>query len=97
MDEVYIQESYCSCILICKGPAKIPYTYILYFLAFINDFSQSAFIYPLEDKKNIYKTFFHFKAMAEYQIGNKLKVLRTDSDLEYLLKNFKNALEKEGI
>lgn len=50
-----------------------------YFLTFIDDFSRYIFVYILTHKNQVTETFLKFKNMAERQIGEKLKILRTDN------------------
>lgn len=43
-----------------------------YFLAFIEDFSRSTFLYPLKRKKDVLKMFIEFKSRVEVETGPKI-------------------------
>lgn len=49
-----------------------------YFIAYIDDFSNYAFVYILKSKDEVFEKFKVFKAEVECQIGQQLKRLRSD-------------------
>ena len=50
-----------------------------YVLTFIDDLSQYTFLYFLKQRSRFFEYFQEFKVFAEKQIGNFIKVLRTDN------------------
>ena len=53
--------------------------------------------YLLQHKGDTFATFVEWKALVERQSGRSLKVLRSDNGGEYVGRNFRDYLGKEGI
>ncbi|KAK4258396.1 hypothetical protein QN277_007851 [Acacia crassicarpa] len=68
-----------------------------YYITFIDDFSRKAWVYILKEKSEALDKFKEFKAMAEKQSGQYLKVLRTDRGGEYTSKLFEAFCREHGI
>src|SRR5690606_19654886 len=68
-----------------------------YFLTFIDDYSRKVFVYTLENKNQVKKTFESFKELVENQTGKRIKILRTDNGTEYINRDMSSFLEKSGI
>ena len=51
----------------------------------------------IKKKSEMIEVFSKFKSMVERKSGRKLKILRTDGDGEYVLKDLDMLCEKEGI
>ncbi|KMQ83144.1 copia-like retrotransposable protein, partial [Lasius niger] len=56
-----------------------------------------AVVYPLKDKTGVFDCFTKFQSRAERFLNSKILNLRTDNGLEYVHKEFKSFLEKQGI
>ena len=61
----------------------------LYFVTFINTFLQFVTVYPLKHKNEVLERFKEWKAEVENQLGDKVKVMRSDNSEEYNNKEFK--------
>ena len=62
------------------GPSPtVSYGGALYFLTFINDFSQKVSVYILKKKDDVFNVFKQFKTMVEKKIGKSIKCLRTNN------------------
>ena len=59
-----------------------------YFIFFIDNYFQKAWIYILKQKFDIFETFKKFKALIENEKGLKIKYLRSDNEEEYCFKEF---------
>ena len=68
-----------------------------YYVLFVDDFTKYSWLFPLKLKSEVYSIFVHFKAYVENLIGNKIKVLRTDSGGEFTSSMFKSFLLQHGI
>lgn len=68
-----------------------------YFLSFLDDFSNMAFLYFLNSKDQVLDNFKAFKNLMENQSNQKIKILRTDNGREFYGTNFNNFLIKRGI
>ena len=68
-----------------------------YVLTFIDDYSRYATIYFLTNKSNTFENFLRFKALVEWQTGNKLKTLCSDGGGEYSSHEFHDYLADNGI
>lgn len=68
-----------------------------YFVTFKDDFTRKLCIVLLKRKNEVFNKFISFKAMAEKQCGNKLKLLRSDGGGEYVSHEFHSYCDKEGI
>ena len=55
-----------------------------YYVIFIDDYSKRTWIYFLKTKGEVFSRFKEFKALVEKQTGRKIRVLRSDSDGEYI-------------
>ena len=55
----------------------------LYYVIYIDDFYKNTWLYFLKKKSEIFNKFKEFKDLLENQIGNKIKVLRTDNGGEF--------------
>ena len=68
-----------------------------YYVLFVDDFTKYNWLFPLKLKSEVYSIFVHFKAYVENLIGNKIKVLRTDSRGEFTSSMFKSFMLQHGI
>ncbi|KAL3612509.1 hypothetical protein D5086_003529 [Populus alba] len=69
----------------------------MYFILFIDDFSRMTWVYFLKTKSQALFMFKNFKSITETQSGQKIKVLRTDNEGEYILKEFNTFCLEAGI
>ena len=69
----------------------------LYFVTFIDDFSRFITVYPLKHKDEVFERFKEWKAEVENQLGEKVKVLRSDNGGEYKNKAFKAFAKNCGM
>ena len=69
----------------------------VYFLIFIDDYSQETWVYLLIQKYKEFSVFKIFKAMVEKEIGKHIKILRLDRGGEYMLTNFIDFCHLHGI
>lgn len=58
----------------------------LYYVTFINGFSNKTWIHLLKTKDEVIYKFHAFKVEVENLIGTKIKILRSDNDGEYTSK-----------
>lgn len=71
------------------GPVLVPSLgESLYYVSFINDFSRNMWLYFLKKKSEVFSKFKEFKDIVENQLGNKIKVLRTDNRGAFYGKEF---------
>ncbi|GBN73143.1 Retrovirus-related Pol polyprotein from transposon TNT 1-94 [Araneus ventricosus] len=70
---------------------------ISYFLSIIDDYTRKVHVYVMYNKKNVFKYFLQFKAMAERQLNRKIKRIRTDNGMEFISKEFTENLKSSGI
>lgn len=68
-----------------------------YLLTFIDDATRYATVYFLQHKSDTYETFVEFKTYVETQTGNKLKILRSDGEGEYVNDEMQQFLKNCGI
>ena len=68
-----------------------------YYVLLVDDFTKYNWLFPLKLKSEVYSIFVHFKAHVENLIGNKIKVLRTDSGGEFTSSMFQSFLLQHGI
>lgn len=68
-----------------------------YFLLLTDDYSRMSWVYFLKLKSETFASFKKFKALVENQVGNKVRVLRTDRGGEFLSQEFKVFCEENGI
>lgn len=68
-----------------------------YFITFIDEFTRMIWLYVIKQKSEALEVFKKFKAVAETQSGQKLKILRTDGGGEYTSKAFEEFCEAQGV
>ncbi|KAK8934943.1 hypothetical protein KSP39_PZI014634 [Platanthera zijinensis] len=68
-----------------------------YYITFTDDFSRKCWVYFLKEKAEALDKFREFKAMAEKEVGQPLKVLRTDRGGEYTSRLFDDYCREWGI
>ncbi|KAK8934097.1 hypothetical protein KSP39_PZI014574 [Platanthera zijinensis] len=68
-----------------------------YYITFTDDFSRKCWVYFLKEKSEVFDKFREFKAMAEKESGQPLKVLRTDRGGEYTSRLFDSFCKENGI
>jgi hypothetical protein len=61
-----------------------------YFMLVIDDFSRLTWVSFLREKSDVFEKFKKFKALAENQIGRKLKAIRSDRGGEFMSNISKN-------
>ena len=61
-----------------------------YIITFIDDYSRKIWIYFLQEKSEPFVVFKSYKAHVEKEVGNPIKVLRTDHGGEYNSHEFAN-------
>ncbi|KAM2157872.1 hypothetical protein ACFX1X_041870 [Malus domestica] len=66
-------------------------------LFIVDDFSKYSWFFPLKSKSDVFSTFVVFKSYVENLLGNKIKVLRSDSGGEFTRTSFASFLSKHGI
>ena len=69
----------------------------MYYVIFVDDFSQKCWIYLMHKKNHTLSKIFDFKALVEKDTGRKAKSLRSDNSGEYVSNDFKKLCAKEGI
>lgn len=68
-----------------------------YFITFIDDYTRRVHVYILKDKLSVLEVFKDYKSKVENEIGNKIKVVRSDNGKEYCNKEFDSFLSRHGI
>ena len=68
-----------------------------YIITFINDYSRKIWVYFLQEKSEAFVAFKSYKALVEKEVGNPIKVVRTDRGGEYNSHEFENFCENHGI
>ena len=68
-----------------------------YFITFIDDYSRAVVIRTITKKSEALDSFVTFKAWAENQTGQRIKILRSDRGGEYNSNAFTNLLAQHGI
>ena len=63
-------------------------------MSIIDDYSRRVWVYILKNKSDAFEKFKEWHTLVENQIGTKLKVLRTDNDLEFILEQFNEFLHE---
>ena len=80
------------------GPSPVmSYGGALYFLTFIDDYSQKVWVYMLKRKADVLNVFKQFKVMVEKRTGKSIKCLRTDNGGEFTSVEFEQYCKDEGI
>ena len=69
----------------------------LYFVTFIDDFSQKVWAYSLRRKDQVLQVFQRFVTLVETQTGKKVKCLHYDNGGEYVSKAFQDFCDAKGI
>ena len=69
----------------------------LYFVTFIDDFSQKVWAYPLKRKEQVLEVFQRFVTLVERHNPKKLKCLHLDNGGEYVSKAFQDFCDAKGI
>ncbi|KAD4888008.1 hypothetical protein E3N88_20081 [Mikania micrantha] len=68
-----------------------------YFVSFIDDYSQYAYVYLMKHKHETFEKFKEFQNEVENQLGKTIKALRSDRGGKYLSLEFINHLKGRGI
>jgi transposase InsO family protein len=68
-----------------------------YWVSFIDDYSRYHFILPIKAKSDVFGVFKQFKAYAENQSKQKIKILRDDKGGEYMSNAFLHFTTQCGI
>ncbi|OMO92476.1 hypothetical protein CCACVL1_06836 [Corchorus capsularis] len=68
-----------------------------YFIIFIDDFTRFGHVYLISHKSEALNCFRLYVALVENQLGQSIKVLRTDRGREYLSEKFKELCDEKGI
>ncbi|CAL1391441.1 unnamed protein product [Linum trigynum] len=68
-----------------------------YILTLTDDFSRKLWVYFMDAKSETLEVFKRFKAQIEKETGMSIVCLRTDRGGEFLLNEFKELCDKEGI
>ena len=68
-----------------------------YFITFTDDYSRYGYVYLMKWKFEAFEKFKEFRAEVENQLGEHIKVIRSDRGDEYLLGDFKDYLTQNGI
>lgn len=68
-----------------------------YFVMFIEDFSRFTRFYFLLAKAEVFLVFRHFLALLETQFSASIKIVRSDSGVEYMSNEFQDFLQSKGI
>ena len=68
-----------------------------YFITFIDDYSRFGYVYLIKRKSKVFEKFKEFRDEVENQLGKRIWAIQFDRGGEYLLRNFKDYLTKNGI
>ena len=68
-----------------------------YYLLIVDDYSKYSWYFPLKSKSSVFSTFVEYKSYVENTLGNKIKVVRSDSGGEFTSHQFQNYLKLHGI
>jgi hypothetical protein len=82
---------------VCGPMSSALLTGSLYYVVFIDDFSQKSWIFFMKTKGQVFSRFQEFKALVENQTRKKIRVLRSDNGGEYTSKEFMEFCAGEGI
>ena len=69
----------------------------VYFITFIDDYSQHGYLYLIRYKYEAFETLKEFRNEVEKQLRRSIKSLRSDQGSEYLSQEFLNYLKDNGI
>ena len=64
---------------------------------FIDDYSRFGYVYLMKRKSKVFEKFKEFRDEVENQLGKRIWAIQFDRGGEYLLRNFKDYLTKNGI
>ena len=67
-----------------------------YFVTFIDDATRKLLLYPIRSKDQVLGVFKEFPAQVERQMGEKVKMVRSDSGGEYI-GDFRRFLKSRGV
>ncbi|GBM08411.1 Retrovirus-related Pol polyprotein from transposon TNT 1-94 [Araneus ventricosus] len=70
---------------------------VSYFLTIIDDYTRKVHVYVMYNKKNVFKYFLQFQAMAERQLNRKIKRVHTDNGMEFISKEFTENLKSSRL
>jgi Integrase core domain len=73
----------------CSTPTMNGYKY---FVTFIDCFSRVTWLYLMKNKSDVFVYFRNFHKSIQTQYGAMIKILRSDNDIEYTNKMFKEYL-----
>jgi transposase InsO family protein len=79
------------------GPLQPSREGFKYILTFIDDFSRMTWVYLLRKKSDTFSIFLEWQAMVERQSGERVKILRSDKDGEYMAGDFRAYFSQKGI
>ena len=80
------------------GPLNIPSVGgSIYFVSFIDDYSNYVWVHMLKRKSEVLEKFVEFVAMAENHSGRTLKKVRSDNAGEYFSNEIENFCKEKGI
>jgi hypothetical protein len=82
---------------VCGPMSLTSLTGSLYYVVFIDDFSQKSWIVFMKTKGQVFIWFQEFKALVENQIGMKIRVLSSDNGGKYTSKELMDFCAGEGI
>ena len=68
-----------------------------FYLLIVDAFTKYTWLFPMKAKSEVFSTFVLFKAYVENMIGNKIKILRSDSGGEFTNYVFNSFLSSNGI
>ena len=68
-----------------------------YFITFTDDYLRYGYVYLMRWKSKTFEKFKEFMAEVENQLGKRLKAIQSDQGGKYLLGDFKDYLNQNGI
>lgn len=74
---IYQEDSCLVRLDVCGPMSSASVKGNIYYVTFIDDSSKKAWIYFMKTKDEAFSKFQEFKALAEKQLGRKIKVLRS--------------------
>ena len=93
-------SSTCLALLHCDlwGPSPVlSVSGYKFYLLIVDDFTRYCWFFPLNSKADVYSTFVSFQCYVENLLGNKIKVVRSDSRGEFTGTHFQSYLKSRGI
>ncbi|KAM1171421.1 hypothetical protein ACFX2G_022146 [Malus domestica] len=80
------------------GPSPVlSVTGYRFYLLIVDEFTKYTWMFPMKAKSEVFSLFVFFKAYVETLIGNKIKILRSDSGGEFTSSEFNSFLARNGI